>query len=67
MDCNILLETYNKILNNLNDKKIEINLSNDSPLLKSYLIKDYNILENNIINVLKDYNYCKNSNTSIIN
>lgn len=58
MDCNILLETYNKILNNLNDKKIEINLSNDSPLLKSYLIEDYNILKNNSINVLKEYNYC---------
>lgn len=67
MDCNILLETYNKINNNLIDKKKEINFSNDSPLLKSYLLEEYNNLKSYNKNLLKKYIECKKNNINNIN
>ena len=59
MNCKIILETYNKINNNILDKKKEINLSYDSPLLKSYLLEDYNNLELFNKDLLEKYNECK--------
>tara|TARA_A100001015_G_C15036792_1_gene736811 strand:+ start:541 stop:753 length:213 start_codon:yes stop_codon:yes gene_type:complete len=62
MDCNIILKKYNKILNSLSEKKKELFLSNDSPLLQSYLIKDFNNTKNDSKNILEKYNLCKKNN-----
>jgi hypothetical protein len=62
MDCNILLEKYNNIKYNLIEKKKEINFSNDSPLLKSYLLEEYINLKIFRTSLLNQYKKCKKNN-----
>ena len=59
MNCKIIFEKYNNIINKIKNNEENIKLNNDSPLIKSYLLEDMKklIKEKNILN--EEIKFCK--------
>tara|TARA_B110000008_G_scaffold197362_1_gene195794 strand:- start:238 stop:441 length:204 start_codon:yes stop_codon:yes gene_type:complete len=59
MNCKIIFEKYNYIINKIKNNEENIKLNNDSPLIKSYLLEDMKklIKEKNILN--EEIKFCK--------